>query len=155
MTDTLRPEERADVRYWHLAVIGAEAPPTPSAPPTPPSSEELLACFISARRAASFNFSESNTPVLDVVGKFLLQLPKLKGCLWDILEEQLGPGRTLKAMSVRLGRVAANKKLSLKRIWRSWDAFALRDFAAPLGLLASAKLVHSRILMTRPLCRIR
>ena len=47
-----------------LAVIGAEAPPTPSAPPTPPSSEELLACFIGARRAASFNFSESNTPVL-------------------------------------------------------------------------------------------
>ena len=52
------------VRYWHLAVIGAEAPPTPSAPPTPPSSEELLACFIGARRAASFNFSSSNTPVL-------------------------------------------------------------------------------------------
>ena len=127
MTDTLRPEERADVRYWHLAVIGAEAPPTPSAPPTPPSSEELLACFIGARRAASFNFSKFEyagaSGSKDVVGKFLLQLPKLKGCLWDILEEQLGPGRTLKAMSVRLGGLL-QMKLSLKPIWRSWDAFA-------------------------------
>ena len=55
------------------------------------------------RRSKSFSLASlalGGLPPLtspDRVGKFLLQLPKLKGCLWDILEEQLGPGRTLKA----------------------------------------------------------